>query len=425
MNLVFTPFLAQGFRILAGVLIFVCLTSHPVLFAQGNSFIIQNKSGFSRKAGPVVISRENLKEVVSISEKKTAALYINDELIPSQMDDLTGDGQWDEIAFQADIERNSEVVVRVKWVATENTPAFPQKVHAGLGLKAGGAAMFSPVQTELQPENSSSANLKGRYQYEGPVLESENVAFRHIFDNRMFTTALGKLRPIILKDTFQLAEGMQSWGMELIPSDSGMGLGGFALESGGSFRRIQGAGATFYRLLANGPVRSVFDLIYEDWEVDGQMVNVRQRHSIWAGQEGFNCELTINGFEGEKDVLVNMPVLAEAAKVESIAVNKVIGALAWHIPPHGKRPGHLGLGMLFSKTGLKAVIPPQDDSVPASLMKKNAGVKFRITSGQTLEYRYLLAWQKSNEYYGNAVQFKNVLFQSVNELENPLKISGK
>ena len=425
MNLVFTPFLEQGFRMLAGVLIFICFTIHQVLLAQGNSFIIQNKSGYSRTAGPVVISRENLKQVVSISEKKTAALYINDELIPSQMDDLTGDGQWDEIAFQADIERNSELSVRVKWVSAENAPILQAKVYAGLGLKDATAGKFSPVQSEMQPDNSGSANLKGRYQYEGPILESEKVAFRHIFDDRMFTTALGKFRPQILKDTFQLAEGLQSWGMELIPSDSGMGLGGFALESGGSFRRIQGAGATFYRLLANGPVRSVFDLIYEDWEVDGQMVNVRQRHSIWAGQEGFNCELTINGFEGEKDVLVNMPVLAEAAKVENMVLNKAIGALAWHAPPNGKRPGHLGLGMLFSKAGLKAVVLPQDASVLGGLMKKNAGVKFRITSGQTLEYRYLLGWQKSNEYYGNAVQFKNVLSQSGNELENPLKISAK
>lgn len=411
--------------ILGSVQVFCWFTCSPALLAQGNSFTIQNKSGYSRKAGPVVISRENLKQVVSISEKKTAVLYINDEPVPSQMDDLTGDGQWDEIAFQTDIDRNSEVNVRVKWVTAENAPAFPARVYAGLGLKANGAVSFRPVQAELQPENSGSANLKGRYQYDGPVLESEKVAFRHVFDERMVTTALGKVRPLILKDTFHFAEGMQNWGMELIPSDSGMGLGGFALESGGTFRRIQGAGATFFRLLANGPVRSVFDLVYEDWELDGQMVNVRQRHTIWAGQEGYNCELTINGFEGEKDVLVNMPVLPGAPGVENIALNKAIGALAWHAPPLGKRPGHLGLGMLFSKAALKTVILPGDATVPGALMKKNAGVKFRISSGQTIEYRYLLGWQKTNDYYGNAVQFRNVLSLSGNELEYPLRITGK
>jgi len=80
--------------------------------AQTRKFIISNISGVARQGDPVLISRENLLALMDIPEDKIPVLFQNDLLLPSQTDDLTEDGIWDELAFQVDMERNSSLEIK-------------------------------------------------------------------------------------------------------------------------------------------------------------------------------------------------------------------------------------------------------------------------------------------------------------------------
>ncbi len=71
----------------------------------------------------MLISRGVLRNLMAIPASETPVLYLGDEVIPSDTDDITGDGQWDELAFQLDIERNRSVQVKRR----NQVPAIPAK----------------------------------------------------------------------------------------------------------------------------------------------------------------------------------------------------------------------------------------------------------------------------------------------------------
>ena len=393
------------------------------VIAQGSRFRVQNHSGILRKSEAVVVSRMILKDLISIPEKKVAALYIKDQLVPSQMDDLNGDGQWDELAFQVDMERNSELEVRVKWFSPEDAPVFPSRVHAALWKKEGKNGTFRMVQNELLPEMDGKEPVgESPYRFGGPVWESEHVAFRSIIGSGFFTLPLAKSGHRLLKDTIRLDADSPGRVSGVLPLDSGLGLGGFAVLSNGIFRRAEKNGASFYRQIANGPLRAVFDVIYEDWQVDDQIINVRQRISIWAGQQGFKTELSFTGFEQPAEVLINFPVLPQIAAPEFYSINKAFSSMFWHGNLNDDIKNRFGAGLLFPRNLMAGVLSDQQKAALPGKKGKNAGMLFKLTSGQILEYFIFTGWEKENEFFGNSVQFKNTISDFGYSLETPLKI---
>lgn len=106
-------------------------------------------------AEPVTLSRSSVAEFVDIpsSESKWLSIRIKGKEIPSQLDDLDRDGQWDELAFQIDIERNSTLELKLKWVEKSEQPIFPKRVEAFLGVSDNQNGKFESRQMEICPEN--------------------------------------------------------------------------------------------------------------------------------------------------------------------------------------------------------------------------------------------------------------------------------
>jgi hypothetical protein len=288
-------------------------------------------------------------------------------------------------------------------------------------VKKPGDTGYASVKTELRPDDWKSGALPARYQYEGPFWESDKVAFRTLFDERFFTAFIGKSGPCLLQDTFHLPLKPASGRMEVIPFDSGLGAGGFAVESGGKFHAIQKAGSVYYRLLGNGPVRAVFDLIYEDWMPSEENLNVRQRISIWAGEEGYKSELQITGFEGEKEILAGLSVPEEKVRPAVLSLNKVISALYWHGPAGPEEAGKMGMALFYYPNSQAK--PPAFQPQTPGLQGRSCSMVFRVRSGDVLHYYVHTGWQKSDDYYTNPVQYRSAIQELGNRLEFPLQIS--
>ena len=58
-----------------------------------------------------------------------------------------------------------------------------------------------------------------------------------------------------------------------------------------------------YQKLTEGPVRSVFELRYKGWEVEGEMLEAIERISIYPGKYWFESDVTVTGCkEGDQIV---------------------------------------------------------------------------------------------------------------------------
>lgn len=405
---------------------FTCIL---LLFFQkisGQSFRVSNSSGISRKAAEVVLTREILRNFMEIPAVEIPVLYVDDKAIPSQTDDITKDGIWDELAFQLDIERNSSVSVKVKWLDAAKTPAFGPRVRCLLGVRDPGKTQFQVADSEMMPEDLQAGKKTGRYLLEGPVWESEKIAFRHFFDERNFTSLLLKKYPGFITDSVDLSGSTASGKVRgadatLLP-DTGLGAGGFALiSSSGNWELPSKAGSIQFRLLAKGPVRTIFDLQFEDWSMEDNLLNVRRRVSIWAGKSYYKNELVISGFSGELETVLGISSPPGTAELIKLPAGRNYAAAYWRKPIPEDQESTLSLGIILPENQVDGIAGPVKgkEGLPA----RSSFGKFRVRSGQTLEFLVFAAREKQEDMTSNLMEFRNLMQTELDCLGNPLTIT--
>lgn len=398
-------------------------------FAQTRKFIISNMSGVARQGDPVLITRENLLALMDIPEDKIPVLFQNDLVLPSQTDDLTGDGIWDELAFQVDMERNSSLEIKLKWMDKSDAPTYPAKVSACFKVSDLENGKYQNVSSEIRPDSLSANRLSSRYCLGGPVWESEKIAFRHCFDNSNFNGVLGKIKSGLLLDSivsFQSGTNRKyNWGSELLSPDSGFGLGGYAMVEKGKLIPLRKPGSVLYKFISSGPVRAMFDLVYEDYNVGGNSINVRHRISIWAGKNWYKSDLLFTGFLGQKELVFGFSLPPGSQQSEFSKSNSSHSAISVHVNQGKEGNGHFGFGLLFPTNDFLGQGKILAKSSSPDSLSTSSFVRFKIRSGQTLSVMNFAAWEKPDDRFANAFNFNGIIQEEADRLEQALKIGKK
>ncbi len=134
---------------------------------------------------------------------KSATVTVGKKEIPSQMDDLNGDGIKDELAFVLDFKKKGKETVAVKF-STEEADAdrYPARVHAQMFFadknKKHKVKQHIPTDTVSELVD----NMYSKMHHHGPAFESDIVAYRVYFDKKQSTDLYGKRIP-----QMELAEG--------------------------------------------------------------------------------------------------------------------------------------------------------------------------------------------------------------------------
>ena len=413
------------------LLFFVLFFNLTVSFSQSGKFIVTNQSGVSRKEDPMVIGRDALAGFMDLpSDQKLPVVSVGGKEVPSQLDDLNGDGIWDELSFQIDIERNSKEEVKVKWVSSDKAPYYPRRTLARLGVCGNGDGKYASVAKEFRPESWTARQQPARYQMEGPCWENEKVGFRNFFDSRNTNEVLGKVTNQILLDTLgQRGANIYSigpWGMDVLQSGPTMGLGGIALMHNGLPVPLRNTTAAFYREVSVGPVRSVLELIYEGWPVGGQNLNVKERISIWAGKFWFKTEVVVTGFTGDKEIAVGISNLKNSSPAIFQTNNNGFSSLAGHAR-QSENADVLGIGLLYSNSIFNGYgEAPRLTTVPGlDTLSNSYFAKLKIRSGLPVEFLSFAAWEKTDPKFANSRYFLDLIQEEADRKEHPLTISKK
>jgi hypothetical protein len=399
--------------------------------AQSGKFIIQNNSGVSRKEDPVVLTRDFLSGIFSIPENnKVLIVTDNGTELPSQLDDINGDGKWDELAFQLDIERNTKKEIRLKWVDAEKAPVYPKRTQAWFGLSENRDGKFKPVNFENRPDWWTPQQQPPRYQMEGPGWENDKVAFRNYFDSRNGMDIFGKTTTKMILDSvdgsYQDYHKMCPWGMDVLKVGASLGAGAFALIENGNLIPMQLTASASFRQIANGPVRSMIELSYEGWKAGAQFCNVRQRISIWAGKYWYRNEVLISGFSGEKELAIGIVNIKNPNPPMQINNNLAFNSLCTHAR-QSENGDMLGMALLFSNKIFSGygeapkIEPfPKKDTVSHTYF-----AKLKIRSGQAIDYQFFAGWEKSEAKFSNAKYFTDIVQEEADRREFPLLIQFK
>lgn len=401
------------------------------IFGQSGKLVITNNSGVSRTEDPVVISRQEMSELIDIPNSgKKLALSIKGKPIPAQLDDLNQDGKWDELAFQLDIDRNSKVEIKMKWVDPEDEPVFPKRVQLWFGVSENRDGKYQSVTRETRPDVWTPGMQPPRYQMEGPSWENEKVGFRQYFDSRNQKDVFGKTKPGLVLDSvdrfYKDFHKPGPWGMDVLNTESSMGAGGFAMMDKGIPAPLVNTEYVRYQQIAYGPARVMFDVVYEGWDVKGSKYNVRERVSIWAGKYWYKNEMVFTGFTGEKEIAVGISASRKEVQPIYKTNNRAFTSLCSH-DRQSENDDMLGMGLLFSTKifGGYGETPRFDPLPKRDSLSHSIYATLKIRSGQPIEYQFFACWEKSELKFGNAKYFTDTIQDEADRNEYPLLIGNK
>jgi hypothetical protein len=161
------------------------------------------------------------------------------------------------------------------------------------------------------------------------------------------------------------------------------------------------------RVLANGPVRLVFELEYQSWEAGGARVAEKKRITLDAGSH-FNHIESVYTIEGETDATWAIGI-KKAAGAE-VASRTVRGSVrTWEAL---KEPnGHLGCAIVI------------DPARVGSAVEANGNILLTgpVGSGQSVVYLVGSAWDKGGDVPG-AAAWDRLVENEVRRLASPLKV---
>jgi unsaturated chondroitin disaccharide hydrolase len=197
--------------------------------------------------------------------------------IPSQADDLDGDGKYDELVFQLDLAPHQ---TRIVTIAYGDQSAI----------------------LRLRSRYPARTAIKFAARYEGLGWESEWAAWRIYFDKRNAIDLFGKRRAGLYLDLFASPEYIYHLetplGRDIFKVDPTLGIGSVAALVDGRALAVADVAGRKWRILTTGPVRSVGEQEYTGWKVGGRSVDLVSRFTVWAGEHGFEHRITVKGAEG-------------------------------------------------------------------------------------------------------------------------------
>jgi unsaturated chondroitin disaccharide hydrolase len=194
--------------------------------------------------------------------------------LPSQADDLDGDNQYDELAFQIDLKPKQTRIVTIAY---------------------GETATIQRLRSEYPKRTAAKFTMK----FDGLAWESESTAWRIYFDKRNAIDLWGKRRPGLYLEMFGAPEYVYNlespFGRDIYRIGDAIGIGAVAASVDGKTVRVEDVAERKWRIISAGPVRVIVEVTYKGWKVAGHQVNLTSRMTQWAGERGFNHRVTAAG----------------------------------------------------------------------------------------------------------------------------------
>ncbi len=202
-------------------------------------------------------------------------------------------------------------------------------------------------------------------------------------------------------------------GMDMYGVGPSLGCGGTGIWDG--TRLFSGRNYKTCRVLANGPIRAIFELTYETWSANGVFVSEVKRFTVDAGHnlDQIDSTFTVVGNAKEITVAVGLnKAPADKGQEPQIAVtpNQADASLTqWVVQ---KTNGALGT----------AIIAPSAGFTGFAADERNELLLSKVTSGQAFRYYAGAGWSKAGEFT-TPQQWNDYVAACVARVRAPIKVT--
>ncbi len=382
--------------------------------ASPPSITLTNSSDNALQNQPIVLQRSDFD-----LQQNEFLIFSTTEInaIPAQFDDMDGDGTWDEVALELDFGPGASLDLSYKVVGEDELPSFEQKTGIHFGYSPNKDGNFTPVSENVRPKDHVAQSKPYIYQYEGPGWESELIAYRIYFDSRNGKDIFGKTEPGVFLEKVGLGENyheLQEWGMDVLKVGNSLGSGSLAMLKNDSIYRLTGADEARFRIVTQGPVRSIIELTYDNWKVEDASYDLIETISIWAGKRHFQSDVTLTGNGQDTLVtgIVNLHDLeSKLAETQGAQVMYTYGI-------QSENKDLLGMGLIIPNDNFIAFDKaPEEgegvvDTYTAYLKPANGKYRFAFYTG----------WELENEIFKTEDGYLDGLKAETTFLNNPITI---
>jgi Domain of unknown function (DUF4861) len=238
---------------------------------------VSNPTDQPRIAEDIVVPFAQLRQVAPEINAGSLVVIADKKEIPSQADDLDGDGKADELAFQIDLGSKQTRTVTIAYGEPDQISRmrseYPKRTYAIFANKI-----------------------------EGLGWESDKNAWRLYFDPRNAIDLYGKRRGDLFLDILAAPEYIYHLespnGRDIYKVGDALGIGAVGAWVDGKVVKVSDVATRKWRIISNGPVRSIIEITYEGWKVGGKSVTLCARIEQWAGDRGFFHSITAEGADG-------------------------------------------------------------------------------------------------------------------------------
>ena len=259
----------------------------------------RNTAALAKADVPVVLK---LKEYATETSKvKSAMVTINGAEVPCQLDDIDRDGIYDELCFLTDLKKHEKKLFTVTLYDDGKPREYAPRTYSELLLR----------NPKVKIKNKHNIYLKEMtvdrgvdpYQsvhHHGIAFESELVAFRIYFDHRQTVDAYGKFhKQLEIKDTQFYTDADQKaagYGDDVLWVGSSYGVGALRGWDGTNQLMLEDVDSRTQRVIAQGPVRSIIELVDENWRPtpSAKPVTMTTRYTIYGGHRDVDVDIFFN-----------------------------------------------------------------------------------------------------------------------------------
>jgi hypothetical protein len=398
---------------------------------------VTNPSAATLMDAQVILSRDSINSI-SVAYTDNDVVLVKDPIgayIPSQLDDIDGDGKWDELAFVYNLIPGEIKTFELVIMDKTHAPKYKARTQANFGKKVG----KDPVKYITREVLVKSPLPRGAgypYKTDGPTWESDKAGYRHYFDGRNCRDFFCKVIPELVLDTVGIwPDGtigdtyhtLKSWGRDVLGVGQSFGLGGMAVLKGDSLVRlgvlradtIDNSDSTIFTLVSSGPVRSIIGLDFYGWDLGGSKLNVHQTVSIWAGRYLYENKVQFKGDTSAKYLITGLVHNNDSNGLKTKNYAPGYTALYTHDQQTYNRQWYMGLGLVVPTS---EYLSNFDTPAQGSGILYTFCAKLKAPVEKPLKYYAMAACELQDIKFQNEDEFLKVLDKEVFILNNPVNI---
>lgn len=379
---------------------------------------VVNNSKNERKAVPVVLQLSRYGVDI-----KSALVKKNGVEIPSQLDDLDGDGRYDELCFLTDMARKERQTFSVELDESGTPREYEPEVYAEMMMS--NKKIKSSNKQDLYISSLTVDNGTNPYwmlHHHGPAFENKMVAYRIYFDHRQTVDIYGKYREgLELRQTQFYPDKEQKdagFGDDVLWVGETFGLGTLRGWNGSAPEMLKDVDHRTLRLVSRGPLRTIVEVVDKGWNTMNpgkEKIDMTTRYTLYAGRR--DCFVDIKFNKPVPDYRFATGLINVKNSVETSDKKGLRGCWGTDWPVSEKdSAGHkretVGLGICIPAKNVVSELPANKDNYPY------------VIGNATDELHYNITFCSDNETFGfhSDKEWFEYLKEWKKELDEPVEI---